>query len=213
MRARSRDSITARGVPTAVTSTTEALDQSTKSQIDAVEGWLTDREAAFLYHAAHTCAVAGEIVEIGSFKENRRSASVWARARAGVSLFRRSTPTKLGSRPRTTKASRRFRSSSKTSRGPGSAISSPRSPTIPRPSAPAGIVPSRCCGSTATTPTRPHSRTRRCSPHGSSTAVSSRSTTRRRASCPASSARCSPIRSIRHSASWTRSSMRPSPRP
>ncbi len=47
---------------------TDALDHSIKSQIDAVEGWLTDREAAFLYHAAHSCAVPGEIVEIGSFK-------------------------------------------------------------------------------------------------------------------------------------------------
>jgi len=53
---------------TRVAPTTDALDQPVKSQIDAVEGWLTDREAAFLYHAARSCTGPGEIVEIGSFK-------------------------------------------------------------------------------------------------------------------------------------------------
>jgi len=57
-----------RGEIVPATSAPGILDRATKSKIDAVEGWLTDREAAFLYHAARTCTLVGGIVEIGSFK-------------------------------------------------------------------------------------------------------------------------------------------------
>ena len=45
------------------------LPPEVKAQIDSVEGWLSDREAAFLYETAGRCqGQNGVVVEIGSFK-------------------------------------------------------------------------------------------------------------------------------------------------
>ena len=86
-----------------------------------MEGWLTDREAAFLYHAAHSCTVPGEIVEIGSFK-GKSTVCLGLGSSAGRRMpdLGDRSPRDGATRPRTTTAPRPCRSSSRTSREPAS---------------------------------------------------------------------------------------------
>jgi predicted O-methyltransferase YrrM len=42
--------------------------RSVQDTIRRIDGWLSDREVAYLYRAARSCSPAGVIVEIGSFK-------------------------------------------------------------------------------------------------------------------------------------------------
>lgn len=43
------------------------MDLSTRDAIEAIEGWLTEQEADFLYETAMRCTGQGVIIEIGSF--------------------------------------------------------------------------------------------------------------------------------------------------
>src|SRR5712692_7618908 len=48
--------------------TSDAEMQRLKDTLWKIEGWLSEREAEFLYRTARGCSTSGVIVEIGSFK-------------------------------------------------------------------------------------------------------------------------------------------------